>query len=293
MILLSGIILLYPPLAIVLLSAYLICVCSNPFAKIKISKEFVLFIAVAFAVYGYGITCKIGLENDLYRYFDLVDEFSNMNLLKIIKNDKQFLFTRDILFYFIGKTGNNRLLPYIVGFNIYGICGYVLYNYARRNDYTFSSLEYLIILFCVFGIVNPCGLIANVRCVQAYIIIGFSVYREVVQKKKDFITVLLYFIAIGLHITAIIIIFLRLTSVLFRKLKLLLCITTFFFPYFINIAYKYRAYFGTLISTNIAKAYYYLNWTDGYAAEVSASILNRISRLFCLFYLITTIFLIS
>ena len=288
MILVFLLIFLYPPLSAVLIASYLGYMLTSKIERTQFSKFLIILIAIAFATYGYGITSKPWLENDLYRYFDQLEDFSHLSLFMILKNDRQFLYTRDILFYFVSRTGNIRLLPFIVGFNIYGIYGYVLYDYIKRSDCKLSTFQILTLFLCTFFIINPTSVIANIRCVQAYTLVAFAIYREVIQKKKNIITVLLYFLALGLHVTTSIVIALQLFHRIFRRFGLMSVLVCLFFTQLVTIAYNYQSYFGSFFSNIISKAYFYFFEYE----ETDMGISERISRFVCFYYVLSTIFII-
>ncbi|MBQ6781537.1 MAG: hypothetical protein IJP62_09945 [Treponema sp.] len=281
-------ILFYPPLSFVLLISYFFYEISSKTGKIQFNKVLILLVVFAFASYGYGITSKPWLENDLYRYFDEIENFKILELLKILKSDKKFLYTRDILFYFVSRTDNIRFLPFIVAINIYGICGYVLYDYAKCSNLKFTKIEFMTLFMCTFCFINPTSLIANIRCVQAYTFVAFAVYREVIQKKKNIITVLFYFLALGLHVTTIFVILLRIVHKIFTRFGFLTVFVCFFFSQLITIAYNYHMYFGSLISNAILKAHFYFFEKP----ETESGMHEKISRLVAIYYMVSTIFVV-
>lgn len=282
--------LLYPPMALIVCLMY--CLYGATRKKVKFDKIMVFFIVSAFSVYGYSLTNNPVLEFDLVRYFEQIEKLKSKNLFSILLSDKQLLYTCDILFYFIGKTDNLCLLPFIVAFSIYGICSYVLYDYIKRNNLKLSTFQLLFLLFTTVGIVNSSNVIANVRCVNSYAIIVFAVYRELVQKKTNLITIFLYIIAIGLHTTAVAVVIMRLLYPLLAKLFPISLIPVLFSSQIITVAYNFRTLFPQLIIQFIEKAYYYLNWIDADIIENSTSISYRVSYLFCICYIGISVILI-
>ena len=90
-------------------------------------KKLYVPLSLVYAMFGY---CMVLPSNDidLGRYFIQIQDMRDSNLLSIIKNDHDMLYTRDVLFYLVGKTGNVHMLPYVVGLIIYAIVFYVIFD---------------------------------------------------------------------------------------------------------------------------------------------------------------------
>ena len=280
--------LLYPALGFIVLNSYLTYNCTHLEKKLSITKEFIIIFAVAMASFGYGME-PIG-ETDLTRYFDMVDACKNFSFWEILKNDGQYLYTRDLLFYFVHKTGNTHLLPFFVGVSIYGICGYIIYDQIKNSCHRFTFFEFLMIIVISFSIISPYSLIGNVRCVNSYVLISFGAYRELVQKKRGILNYIIYIISIGLHVTAVIVVILRFIYPLFRKFKFLVIFSVFFIPNLIDFFYQFSDYYPSVIRGAVRSAYYYLHWTEGgWATEVEKSISNKVGRFYGSFFLVSVI----
>lgn len=255
------------------------------------SKKFSFLCGMFFATFGYGMEAK--WDNDLTRYYEKIENIKVYEGLNtILLNDANKLYTQDILFYFVKKSGDLHLLPYIVGLIIYGIAYYVAFDMIEKSKHQFKRHEVLSICFMIFAIITPYSVIGNVRCVLAYTIISFAVYRELIQRKKNIFTYFLYIIPLGLHSSAIIIIILRLFLSALKKAGKAILVIPFILPPMIGILYNIRNVFGNsligrLLYDSINKAYYYLNWTEGgWASEVANSISDKMTRIYGTFFLL-------
>lgn len=279
---------LFPAIGLLFSGSYLTYNYFNLTKKKIPYKEVIIIFAISIASFGYGLVPIA--ETDLTRYFDMVLSYQNMSFLDVLKKDKSYLYTRDLLFYFVNKTEDVHLLPFIVGINIYSICGYILYDQIKRSKRAISVEEFLILITISFSIITPYSIIGNVRCVQSYILISFGAYREFIQKKKNIFNYVLYFTGIGLHSTTIILVLIRYTYWFFKKIGILAIFLTFMVPFFIDFAYQFNDYYPSVIQSAVWTAHHYLHWTDGgWAKEVENSISNKVIRLYGTFYLVSVI----
>ena len=277
---------MFPVAGLITVYCYLVYNCFNLQRRLIPLKELILIFAITAASFGYGLT-PIG-ETDLTRYFKMLSNFEGMSFLDILKKDKTHLYTRDLLFYFVYKTGDVHLLPFITGFNIYGICGYILYDQTKRSKHRFTAEEFLILVTITFSIITPYSLIGNVRCVQAYIIISLGVYRELVEKKRDILSYILYVIAIGLHSSAFLLVAVRFLYRIFKRFRYIVLFLPLVMPFLIDLSYSFVDYYPFVIKSTVSKAHSYLHWTTGgFASEIGTYLSNKIIRAYGTFYLIS------
>lgn len=261
--------------------------------KCKNLKRYVFPLALIFGMFGYNMAFKSGDTNDLLRYFDTISNMVNMSLKNIIALDFDMLYTKDILFYFVSRTGNPHVLPFIVGIIIYAIVFYVLFDMVERSKREFKISEIFMLGIISIGILAPYSVIGNVRCVFSYVLISFAIYRDLVQKKRNLLTLLLYIVPIGLHTSAIIILFIRIVSFLFKKVSKISILIAVMLPTLIEIAHTFVNKFnfgllGSIVTNAINKAYSYLYWTEGgWATAVENSISSKFNKI------TGTVFLIS
>lgn len=260
-------------------------------------KYFCLPMALFFAYFGF---CMVLPSNDidLGRYYEQILGMQNWNLASIIQLDSEFLYTKDVLFYFVSRTENVHILPFIVGFVIYLIVFYVLFDMILRSKHTFTIGDLCKLLIIAIGIISPYSIIGNVRCILAYSMISFAVYRDLVQKKRNIITGLIYIIPLGLHASAIIILIFRVLQLVVKRFGMGVVIIAVFLPTLIDFIYPYSNILGdniigTLFSLSINKAYAYLFWTEGgWADEIQNSISNKVTRIYGTTFILTLIYMI-
>ena len=114
--------------------------------------------------------------NDLSRYVIQVNSISGQSFGEIIASDSEMLYLRDGLFYFVNKCGNQYILPFIVGFLIYSISFYVLFDMICRSKRQYRYSEVFLLSIIMVGILAPLIVIGNTRCVLSFILITFAIF---------------------------------------------------------------------------------------------------------------------
>lgn len=270
---------------------FIIYFATAPKDKCLPSKKISFLFGMMFASFGYSI--QVRWETDLTRYFDKVESINlSEGLLKLISNDNNKLFAQDILFYIVKKSGDLHFLPFIVGLFSYWIVYYVVFDMIGKSKHKFTKIEIFELCFIIFAIITPYSVIGNIRCVFAYILISFAIYRELEQNKKNIFTLGLYILPIGLHSSAIIIIALRIGLFGLKKLGKSILVIPFVIPTMIGMLYQIKSilgngFVGKILYDAINKAYFYLNWNEGgWASEINNSISDKITRIYGAVFLI-------
>ena len=278
----SLITLISPILGILMITLNIIKSWNKEIDKGKI-KKYIFPLAIIFGIFGYSM--RFFTENDLTRYFSQLTKYSNQSLNHIILSDTEALYTRDVLFYFVSKTGLDYILPFIVGFITYFIVFYILFDMIKNSELNFTGYEvFMLILLCA-GFTPAYSVITNIRCVFAYVIMSFAIYRNTIKKKMDIFTLFMYIIPLGLHSSAIILLLIRILSVIFKKLSKLTIIIAIMLPTIIDFAHNYvnninLGFVGSLLKNAINKAYFYLYWNEGgWATQVENSISNYFTKI--------------
>ena len=249
-------------------------------------KYMTIPLALIFATFGYCMTFRYGYENDLTRYFEQLQDFrSQDSLYQILKNDQTMLYVRDILFYFVSKSNDFHILSYIVGFGIYAIVLYISYVILLKTTIKLSYKDIIKILIITTCFTSPFSVIGNTRCVFAFVLMSFAIYRETVQNKRNITTVLLYILPLGLHIAAFSILFARVFQYMSKHVGIHSFIfLAIFFPFVVDFIYE--LHLDGILGAFIDKAYYYLHWTEGgFADDVDVSIWYKIERTSCIIML--------
>lgn len=262
-----------------------------------LSKGYAVPFALLYGMMGYSL--RFRYDMDLVRYYAVVDRMAGQRLSYILSREQQGQYVQDILFFLVSRTGNNNILGFIVGFCCYLIIFYVFFDVVQRyrNPAKYNcNLHIFMIGFVMVSIVSPMNIISNVRCVFAYLLISLAVYREWIQKKRNIGTWLLYIIPLGLHISAVIVLAMRICTPLLKRFAKLFIFVAILLPLLIEFAYGRINIIGLndtifyYIRNVINKAYFYLNWTEGgWADQVKNSRSNMITRIYGVFFLIMMI----
>ena len=263
-------------------------------------RKYSVLMGVIFGTFGYSMRIA-SQSGDLITYFSQIDNYSSVGFIESIVSDSDGLFLRGGLFSFVGRTGNNYVLPFIVGFVIYTIVFYVLFDLVRRSkrEFTFGELFWLSII--VIGILAPYSIIGNVRCVLSYVLVSFAVYRDTVQKKRNLATFLLYLLPIGLHSTATVVVIIRILSIVverFERIKWVLLSVILLFPYIVDFFYEHISSISNFFLSDVVvgavnKAYSYLHWTSGgWATQVESSISSKLVKIFGTIFIVLMLYIL-
>ncbi len=290
--------LLSPALALLII----LCFCLKNWNKEITGRPKCLAIpfGMIFGTFGYSLRF-FSESNDLLTYFSQINTYSNYSFGEILAKDSENLFLRDGLFFFVNKCGNNYILPFIVGFIIYFIVFYILFDMIERSGKKYRVCDALFLGLIAVGILAPYTIILNTRCVLSFMLVSFAVYRDMIQKKHNLATFLLYILPIGLHSSAVVIIVIRLLCVLFRKLnkaKWVILSLVLLFPTIVDFLYGHVAGIlsgpiGNVLSSAINKAYYYLHWTSGgWATQIESSTSSMLIKVFGTIFILFIIYIL-
>lgn len=281
------------------LSCVLLLLCTQRGkVSLKILRALVVPSALIMGFYGYCIVIEGNV--DLSRYYNQILQFHKMPLLTVLEEDVEFLYTRDILFWIISWLGRPQLLAFVVGTIIYGIAFYILYDQICRSEHIFSWFEILQLAVIIVGSISPFYVISTVRSSLSFVLISFAVYRDLVQKKVNLITLVLYVVPIGLHIASLAVVILRILQPLVKRFGFSILIAAGSFSFLINYIYDFVHDFSAtnplsqMLYAMISKAHFYLNWNEGgYATEIEKSLTNKIFRVYGIWSIILCIALFA
>lgn len=181
---------------------------------VSVSKArgfFSLAAASFFGIMGYYFVPSH--EIDLTRYYDVIQQYqiSMPTYADLFKSQGLFL-SPNILFKWISKIGDVQLLPALVGLVVMFSYFYIVADFFSREKLVLSMrLYFLVIGVMLFPFASA---LSNVRNVMGCAIIAIAIYRDLVQKKKNIFTFILYIVGISFHIAVIVIVMLRLLSLL-------------------------------------------------------------------------------
>lgn len=263
-------------------------------------RRFALPLGCIFGLFGYSIRYS-ATSNDLLRYYDHVESIGGASYLDVVSSSGDGLFVRDALFYFVNRCQNVHVLPFIVGLIIYSIVFYVLFDMVHRSKKRLRVGEIFLMAVIAVGLISPCIIIGNVRCVLAFVLVVFAAYRDMVQKKKNIVTLLLYLLPLWLHSSAVVIIIIRLLSTLFRrirKMKWTMLSIVFLFPLIVDFCNTHlvgilSGPIGNILDTAIQRAYFYLHWdSGGWASQVDGSIHSTLIKIFGTIFILLFLFIL-
>ena len=265
-------------------------------------KQWPIYVGLfLYPVFIFAYCIEPSYVNDLTRYFFQLERFRSVSLAEAFQISSDGLFVRDLLFWLIAKTKNFHLLPGVTTSIFYAVCIYITCDSARKlnkEKYIGTVMAFEVLVIPFFNIVN------NVRNVTAFAIISYAVYRDLVQKKRNFITVVLYIVPCFLHKTGFILLILRLLVIIFEKYMILSLSIIAGLPAVIDFAYSHISWIrgggniSIVIRRLILSSHNYLYDDSDYAARfrsgtnyIRATVFLIISFLayYCIRYLFYTV----
>lgn len=235
----------------------------------------VFVIAFAFRFFG---------TPDIYRYYQTVEEYSQISLSEVFFYDKMGMYAFDILAWFIGKTGLYQLLPAITASSVYGIASYITSDYAclvGQQDKT-----YIIILLQLLSL-PLFSLFSNIRNVFAFSLILLAAYEDLVKKRRGVYIIILYIVPCFIHNSAFVLLLFRLIAFISQKAMIIIAIIASFVSNIISFLYlsfwgklSIGGSIGMILDTALFKAYHYINGVDNtdYSLAVQTSLYHNIVR---------------
>lgn len=262
-------------------------------------RVYIFSLAMFFAAMSY---CYTPLnETDLTRYWIMVQQISGMDFSYAVFNayagGNIVLYTFNFMAWIVGRLGDLHLLSAISTFAVYYTAFYITCYIGEnsKNEWKYV-FRYLIFIMCVMSWYSVAN---NVRNIMAFSVVGFAVFRDVYQKKRDLITVILYAVSIFIHPTAIIFIAIRLVLNITAKLKIIFLIAVAFVTPIIN--FIYNTFMGitsnSLITWVINRAYFYFNDNSSeWGLAVQASGFQTFQRIvyvslalvFCVYFILNS-----
>lgn len=244
-------------------------------------------------------------EMDLTRYFDILNIYSNMTWNEFVdyRLMNNILVIQELIFYIIAQSNNFYLLPALSVFIVYFVSFYQISDYAIRMEISSKQL-YTALLVTILILPFP-TIVSNVRNVMAFALFSLAVYRDLIQNKRNSLTILLYVIPCFIHISTLALVIIRITTKfikLNRKRSLIVYGVTIFgvflFSSFAKIASGTILYNNPIISSFISKADYYINDVSSeYALHLQNSVFFQLQKFYfvavVLFFLLLAFLLIK
>lgn len=232
-------------------------------------RKYVFCLALFAWAYAYSVVPVFvgGEENgpDLARYFadvQILGKYNFFDALEVGFRDK-FCYVHLFLAWLAGICGDEHLLPAFTVFVVYYVGLYILCyvanDFSIKKKYLFYYLLFMILAAPFYSVVS------NIRNVFAFCVVGLAVFRDVYLRKRNFLTLLLYVVPPFIHISAIVLIGLRLVLPLLNRFRLLATISLMISFKIINVLYE--GYLDALegntvldfLRAVVVKAYIYFN----------------------------------
>jgi hypothetical protein len=247
-------------------------------------EKYLPLLVLALGVMAYAWIASV--ETDLTRYFDMAEGYGEYSLAQafqanILDNN---LWVCIAVFWLAGKLGCVNLLPMLSVMVVYGVTFYITCDTAKTYHAEKCIPGILLLQFCLQPYVSIMG---NIRNVTAFSLIVLASYRDLVQKKRNILTVVLYVLPIFIHPTALVLLLLRSVVFLSNKIKFIFLAIVAFLPQMIDFAYhniiniiaSYNSRIASIATSMILKAYWYVNdTTSELAVHVANSKADTINR---------------
>ena len=163
--------------------------------------------------------------DDLFRYFLQLDYCRKLPFSEAFSWGDDGLVVKNLIFWIIGRIGDNHLLTLLSTGTLYGVSAYIAADAAKGNA---KQLKFLIL----FEILTLPFLeaVSNVRNMSAFALVILAVYRDMVKGKHNVWTFLLYVLPCFIHITGFTLIVIRLAIVVVRRYPVFGTIATVLIP---------------------------------------------------------------
>ena len=196
-------------------------------------------------------------DGDLSRYYAWSLDYAKQPPSLLFANteyDQKFII---MLFWVAGKTGLLALIPTMSILTVYAIAFWIICDSAKTLNIKNSILVQYVIL--AVALLQFDAIASNVRNVMAFAIVTLAAYRDLFKKKRNAITLLLYLLPCGLHLTAVVFILVRISLPLYKRFRLLSIATILSAPLIISKLFLVRFLFVKIpfLYALIDKAYRY------------------------------------
>lgn len=182
--------------------------------NIKINNRQYMFLLITFGL------CYSNLGSqmvppptwDLFHHYNEIDNMRIGGIEFTLKeaNYKE-LFVINFLFYIVSLFSNNSLIVFITLFIEYMIFTYITCDLKKKYDKN-NSIAFSINFFLFFALVNIVLSISGIRNVFAFSIASLAIYIDLIKKRKNILTYILYIIPVFIHPSTIIVPIIRFFS---------------------------------------------------------------------------------
>lgn len=249
-------------------------------------KTYIFFLALFCATVAYSYT-PVKNNSDIIRYFEWAETLGKLSLSEAfsyqIRGESKLYFL-NILLWAGGKLGDVHIIPAVSVFIVYYICFYITCDAAYKNNipskYGFFYIVFSLLTLNFYAITN------NIRNVLGFCIVGMAVYRDLLQKKRNIKTWLLYILPLFLHPSVLVLVLLRLFLLIPGNYKILLLllvsqvmkITELLYGILFNVSSNNLII--SLVKNMVIKAYwYYRNHEGEWAIAVANSGSQQLAKI--------------
>lgn len=229
---------------------------------------------------------------DLYRYRLIAERVSHLDFFDAVTNGfEEGLIIINLLFWIAGKTKAVGLLPAFSVAVVYGVAGYITCDTAEAFERQDRIPWTLFIQFLLLPFFN---IILNVRNVAAFSLVLLAVYRDIIKRKLNVITIAIYLSACMIHISALSLILLRIIIPIAKRHLILVTLLAAFLSSGLTFLYNNVGLFGNnnIFTRAIYEAYHYTTDTyaqTGYGAFYRSYWWNNVNFYVCMAFALITL----
>ena len=234
----------------------------NRIAELKVKKivriNYIVLMQIVLLTFFVLIAFNIKsiVENDLYRYYEWSREYAQRPFVSLVKETRLDSKIVVALFWFAGKINCLGLIPAITVLVVYGIAFWIIYDTGKSLEIKQEIVYYLVF---ATSLMQFSSIASNVRNVMAFAILALASYRDLYKNKKNILTMFLYLLPCGLHITAVIFILARIFLPVYKKFRWYCVGVLIFIPPCVELLFSHSYLFKKFpfIKALIEKAHYY------------------------------------
>ena len=176
-------------------------------------RKYIFCIALALGAFAYSFN-PTG-STDLVAYFMHFEDFGAKTFWEAVTYTGRTrqglgtnLYTAYAFFWLIGRIGDFHIAPAISTMLIYYIGYYITCRIGEDLNVPLNKIiKYLVFITVT---INFYGIVNNIRNVFAFAVIGYAVFRDCYENKRNVWTYILYIFPVFFHTSAILFIFIRL-----------------------------------------------------------------------------------
>ena len=237
---------------------------------------FVYFIFIA--AYSYEPTGT----PDLVRHFEYIEQCAHLTFSQTIRNYNSFMPIESFMYWSCAKLQMPHLLPGLAALCIYSVLFYITGTTAEYY-HKVSKIKYIILLQLLM--LPFISIISNTFNILSFALVSYSVYRDVVERKRNVLTYAIYVIACLTHVAGLVLVLLRILISPAKKHKILVVLGLFLVSTIINYSFQNLSkinlgFFGAILRLLISRVYWYLNdpLQSEYSIRIAKSLAQRIDR---------------